>query len=148
MCRATRDIRMGLVNTRGVIGARDEAARLLMQKRWVRGSAGGRNVASGGTLPSHRSRCIGFDSLRPQFRPGMVSVDARTDVDVPVTNTLSDVSPSPVPPGSRHAIVTAWTGGCVDQDRGELILAANGGHTDYAGNEVYACQLCMFMSYR
>jgi hypothetical protein len=35
----------------------------------------------------------------------------------------------------------AWTGGCVDQDRGELIFAANGGHGDYAGNEVYACSV-------
>lgn len=59
----------------------------------------------------------------------------------PVTNTLSDVTPSPAPAGSPSGILTAWTGGCVDQNRGELILAANGGHTDYAGNEVYACQL-------
>jgi hypothetical protein len=38
-------------------------------------------------------------------------------------------------------MTTAWTGGCVDQERGELVFAANGGHTDYAGNEVYACQV-------
>lgn len=58
----------------------------------------------------------------------------------PVGNTIQAVAPNPAPPGSQSAICTAWTGGCVDQDRGELILAANGGHTDYAGNEVYACQ--------
>ena len=35
----------------------------------------------------------------------------------------------------------AWTGGCVDQERGELLFAANGGHADYGGNEVYACRI-------
>jgi hypothetical protein len=38
-------------------------------------------------------------------------------------------------------ITTSWTGGCVDQSRGELILPANGGHANYGGNEVYACQI-------
>lgn len=40
-----------------------------------------------------------------------------------------------------YTLATAWTGGAVDQERGELIFAANGGHTDYAGNEVYACKI-------
>lgn len=44
--------------------------------------------------------------------------------------------------GNTFSTMTgAWTGGCVDQDRGELIFAANGGHADYVGNEVYACSL-------
>jgi hypothetical protein len=43
--------------------------------------------------------------------------------------------------GAPAAICTAWTGGGVDQVRGELILAANGGHTDWEGNEVYAIPL-------
>lgn len=38
-------------------------------------------------------------------------------------------------------MAAAWTGGCVDEDRGELVFAANGGHGDYVGNEVYACSL-------
>jgi hypothetical protein len=38
-------------------------------------------------------------------------------------------------------MATAWTGGCVDQVRGDLIFAANGGHDDYRGNEVYACRI-------
>lgn len=61
----------------------------------------------------------------------------------PVTNTLDSVKPSPEPSGNfgHLAITHAWTGGCVDQDRREYILAANGGHLDYAGNEVYACAL-------
>jgi hypothetical protein len=47
----------------------------------------------------------------------------------------------PVSPGGngQNGIIGAWSGGCVDQTRGELILAANGGHSDYYGNEVYAC---------
>jgi hypothetical protein len=59
----------------------------------------------------------------------------------PVANTLRSLAPNPAPSGSQEAICTAWTGGCVDQDRGEYILPANGGHTDYAGNEVYAVAL-------
>jgi hypothetical protein len=35
----------------------------------------------------------------------------------------------------------AWTGGCVDQVRGDLIYPALGGHDDYRGNEVYACRI-------
>ena len=58
----------------------------------------------------------------------------------PVSNTLDSVKPS-ANYGNHTAVCNAWTGGCVDQDRGELILAANGGHGDYAGNEVYACSL-------
>lgn len=59
----------------------------------------------------------------------------------PVANTLDAVKPSPLPPGSHQTICTAWTGGAVDPVRGELILAANGGHGDYSGNEVYACAM-------
>jgi hypothetical protein len=58
----------------------------------------------------------------------------------PVTNTLDSVRPAN-PPGIHAAICNAWTGACVDQQNGEYILAANGGHGDYAGNEVYACAL-------
>lgn len=61
---------------------------------------------------------------------------------VPVTNTIRDVFPSPRPYGAGPGAVTAaYTGACLDQVRGELILAANGGHTDYYGNEVYAVAL-------
>lgn len=52
----------------------------------------------------------------------------------PVSNTIADVGTG------DSGITNAWTGGCVDQDYKELILAANGGHGDYSGNEVYACQ--------
>jgi hypothetical protein len=43
--------------------------------------------------------------------------------------------------GTLPQSTRSWNGGCVDQDRGELIFAANGGHADYAGNEVYACRV-------
>jgi hypothetical protein len=59
----------------------------------------------------------------------------------PVINTIASQAPSPQPAGNHQAICGAWTGGCVDQSRGEFILAANGGHGDYAGNEVYACDI-------
>lgn len=60
----------------------------------------------------------------------------------PVGNTLDAVKPSPVPAGVGHRMICdAWTGGCVDQVNGEYILAANGGHGDYGGNEVYGVML-------
>ena len=58
----------------------------------------------------------------------------------PVNNTLNAVKPSNVY-GNHAAICSAWTGGTVDQERGEFTLAANGGHADYGGNEVYVCNL-------
>ena len=53
------------------------------------------------------------------------------------------MKPSPLPSGNDgHAAVTNnWVGGTVDQDRGEFVLAANGGHQGYWGNEVYVCPL-------
>jgi hypothetical protein len=40
--------------------------------------------------------------------------------------------------GGASDVVNAWTGGCVDQARGELLLVAGGGHNGYGGNEGYA----------
>jgi hypothetical protein len=57
---------------------------------------------------------------------------------------IQDVLPNPVPsnPGSHPGNITAaWTGGGVDQPRGEYIFAGNGGHADYSGNEAYALSL-------
>lgn len=61
----------------------------------------------------------------------------------PVSNRLDDVKPSPEPQGAegQSAVCDDWTGGTVDQDRGEFILPAQGGHDGYYGNEVYACAL-------
>ena len=58
------------------------------------------------------------------------------------SNTLNDVAgPSPTTGGSFALLTRAWTGGCVDQSRGELLFPANGGHMDYAGNQVFACSV-------
>lgn len=56
---------------------------------------------------------------------------------------LIDVAPNPLPPGgSGHdGIIKAWNGATVAQGRGEYIKAAEGGHADYAGNEIYALRL-------
>lgn len=59
---------------------------------------------------------------------------------------ITDVLPSPVPSsglsGENPASITkAWTGGAVDQRRGEYLLVGNGGHADYCGNEGYALSL-------
>jgi hypothetical protein len=43
--------------------------------------------------------------------------------------------------GNPPGICRAWNGACVDQVRGEYLLVANGGHEDYAWNEVYAISL-------
>ena len=52
--------------------------------------------------------------------------------------TIYQVRPSPLPSGiSPSPYVFSYSGGCVDQVRGELIIGG-GGHGDYAGNELYA----------
>ena len=50
---------------------------------------------------------------------------------------MSSVAPSPAPSGSVAAVMNAWSGGVYDTDRDQLVIWG-GGHTDYAGNEVYA----------
>ena len=44
-------------------------------------------------------------------------------------------------PDNPGSITAAWTGGAVDQARGEYLFAGNGGHGDYPGNEAYALAL-------
>lgn len=56
-------------------------------------------------------------------------------------NTIYQARPVPAPSGiSPSPYVFSYSGGCVDQERGEL-LVHGGGHGDYAGNEVYALNL-------
>jgi hypothetical protein len=50
---------------------------------------------------------------------------------------MKSVAPSPTPAGSVDAVMNAWSGGVYDTDRDQLVVWG-GGHTDYAGNEVYA----------
>jgi hypothetical protein len=56
---------------------------------------------------------------------------------------ILDVAPDPAPPGNEGILgVTAdWTGGCALQARGEYLLPAQGGHSGYYGNEIYALAL-------
>jgi hypothetical protein len=55
---------------------------------------------------------------------------------------LADVQPSAYPGGSLFGAVTGvYQGACVLQDTNEFIFPCNGGHGDYAGNEIYACKM-------
>ncbi len=56
----------------------------------------------------------------------------------PLSSSGVVMSPVPTPGGTAYyTIFTAWGGACFDADRGQL-LVWGGGHTDYAGNEIYA----------
>ena len=56
-----------------------------------------------------------------------------------LTVSLSDVEPSPTPPGvtGPRSVVDAWSGAAYDQAT-NCLLVNGGGHNDYAGNEIYA----------
>lgn len=60
--------------------------------------------------------------------------------EIPGT-VLSSVAPSPVPPGNPVSKVDAWTSFVVDTRTSKVYSVANGGHNDYAGNEVDALTL-------
>lgn len=55
---------------------------------------------------------------------------------------LESVAPSPVPPGSTgvRSVIVSWNGGVFDTKRNRLVVWG-GGHTNYAGNEIYAFDL-------
>lgn len=56
---------------------------------------------------------------------------------------IFDVKPDPMPPGGDgiNAVHNNWTGGCASQASGEYYLPAQGGHSGYYGNEIYALAL-------
>lgn len=54
---------------------------------------------------------------------------------------LSSVVPNPPVPGSVRARIDAWNGLAADTRTNRLYSAANGGHADYSGNEVYEIDL-------
>lgn len=54
---------------------------------------------------------------------------------------LGDVIPEPRVRGSLKARIDAWNGLAADRGRSRLYSAGNGGHADYAGNEVYELDL-------
>lgn len=54
---------------------------------------------------------------------------------------LSSVAPNPKVPGALSARIDAWNGLAADTRGSRLYSAANGGHADYSGNEVYEIDL-------
>jgi hypothetical protein len=60
-------------------------------------------------------------------------------VEIPGTR-LRDVAPPVSPGGNVSKIIYAWSGGAYDSKR-EWLLVWGGGHSDYAGNELYAFDL-------
>ena len=64
-------------------------------------------------------------------------VEAGTWYEIPSSN-LSTVLPEETPYNwsGPASIMNAWSGGTYDSDNGKLIVWG-GGHTDYAGNEIY-----------
>ena len=54
---------------------------------------------------------------------------------------LSTIVPSPPVPGSPNERVNAWNGLAADMRTNRLFSADNGGHADYAGNEVYSIDM-------
>jgi len=100
---------------------------------------------SGGTTVT--TTCdSGQDEGPPGSAPAwFLNLPDATWSSIAVDGTLSKVLPSPIPDahgGDRPGAITdAWTGAAVDQNRGEYIVAANGGHADYPGNEAYALAL-------
>src|ERR1043165_5863805 len=53
------------------------------------------------------------------------------------SSRMDAVQPSPLPAGYIQAVMVAWSSGVYDTDR-ERLVVWGGGHSDYAGNEVYA----------
>src|SRR6267142_3701593 len=53
---------------------------------------------------------------------------------------LRSVLPSPVPAGDPRNVIDAWSGATFDTAHNRLLLWG-GGHSDYAGNELYAFSL-------
>jgi hypothetical protein len=68
----------------------------------------------------------------PELRPGEW-------VEIPDSH-LRDVAPPVSPGGSVAKIINAWSGAALDTQR-EWLLVWGGGHSDYAGNELYAFDL-------
>lgn len=57
------------------------------------------------------------------------------------TLRMASETPAQLALASPFDVCRAYQGACVDQSRGEFVFAANGGHANYYGNEVYACQI-------
>lgn len=92
-----------------------------------------------------RSAGGGGGGSAPAWAAAM-SEDSWTTVAGASGKRITDVVPSPPPASnlggeSPNSIIDSWTGGGVNQSSKRLILAGNGGHSDYPGNEAY--ELCL-----
>lgn len=74
----------------------------------------------------------------PAWRQGMAQWEWRA---IP-GSALSSVQPAPQPGGYYSARIDAWCGLAAGVD-GKVWIAANGGHADYAGNEVIGIDLML-----
>src|SRR5690606_3210157 len=86
--------------------------------------------------PTPISKAAAANDL-PAWRRGMTRWEWKR---VPGSD-LDAVRPSVAVPGSPRTRIDAWNGLAGDGRRGRLFAAANGGHADYAGNEVYELDL-------
>lgn len=90
-------------------------------------------LAAAGALWLHGAAGVGpAGAAVPELRPGHW-------VEVP-NSRLRAVAPAASPGGNVAKAVEAWSGGALDTKRNQL-LVWGGGHSNYAGNEVYAFQL-------
>jgi len=69
----------------------------------------------------------------------LINLPLMTWYQIP-NSKLESVKPNPLPAGYFSAIIDAWSGGAFDSKRNRLIVWG-GGHSDYAGNEVYVFDL-------
>lgn len=67
-------------------------------------------------------------------------MDDKTWAALASSATVAAVAPSPDPGstgGGQFGVMAAWGGAAVDTDRQSLVIPAQGGHSNYYGNEVY-----------
>ncbi len=82
-----------------------------------------------------------FQKLAPREQPAWRRDMARWEWKRIPGSDLNRVRPSVAVPGNLRARIDAWNGLAGDGRTGRLFSAANGGHADYAGNEVYEIDL-------
>lgn len=118
-------------------------------------SSGGPSTTDDGSTGAPPPMCTGDDECRPGTHCDLPTGTCRCDPGVAQClgelpaghwvelggTAMQDVfPPEGTVPGSRAAIVLAWSGGVYDRDRHRMVVWG-GGHGDYSGNEVYAFDL-------
>lgn len=97
---------------------------------------------STGSVPSVAAPAW-FSSLSERVWTDIAGGSAYSGANWQKGNRLTDVAPSPTPPGAEGqiGIIRAWNGAVSLQSRGEYLKVAEGGHNSYYGNEIYALRL-------